>query len=84
MKIPDEIKVLIDKAKCPQCNSRLIFGGWQQFFEYYDLDTLEKDYGKDRSEGHALQCPENYNHNIAGVLTCDDEEELKHWLMDNI
>ena len=84
MKMPEEIKVLIEKAKCPVCNSRLIYGGYQHYFEYYDLDTLEKDYGKDGSEGYYLQCPRNTQHNIADILTCDEQEELQHWLMDNI
>jgi hypothetical protein len=83
MEAPEVIKKLIEKAQCPECKARLIFGGWKYYFEYYDLDTLDSDIGKDKSDGYSFECPENNGHNIADVLTIDEQETLSQWLISN-
>lgn len=55
--------------RCAQCGAPLIYGGWKNYFEYYELDPEtgaggDAQSGRDHSEGDVVVCSVNHAHDI--------------------
>ena len=77
--VPSKIQKILRKCVCPECGEALIFGRWKHYFEYVVLtpdESLQRDCANDRSESLHLQCPRDYGHSIAGILTGVENEML--------
>lgn len=55
--------------RCAQCGAPLIYGGWKNYFEYYELDPDTgqagvAEGGRDNSEGDRVMCSASETHDI--------------------
>ena len=55
--------------RCAKCGAPLIYGGWQNYFEYCDIDPETGELGpdetgRDYSEGRTVTCSANEKHKI--------------------
>lgn len=69
--------------KCAVCGAPLIYGGWKNYYEYYELNPEtgaagDAQCGRDHSEGDEVVCSLRQGHHI-GWTDEQHEEFHENW-----
>lgn len=71
----------LNALRCPECQSPLIFGGWESIYRYVDLADTASGWqeGKYRGDGMTLECASDNTHNVSDVAP-DNDAEIQDFL----